>query len=477
MDRALPAYDLILPIYNALMQDEEGEDNFSEWYNSIIEKTGLSDKRYPVKGLNIWPPYGWKLMRNVDEIIRKHFEEKGYNEVYFPTLIPQGQFNKEAEHIKGFSNEVYWVTKGGDDELDEKLVLRPTSETAMYPIFSLWVRSHSDLPLRIFQIVNTFRYETKQTRTFIRVREIHFIEGHTVHATFEDAEGQIADDTEIWKKIAEELAIPYVMGKRPEWDKFPGAFYSIGVDTFLPSGRSLQIATIHQYRDNFSRPYEIVYTDEEGNRQYGHQTTFGISERLIGAIVGIHGDKKGLIIPPSVAPIQVVIVPIPGEGVGEYSRSVEEELKRNGIRTEIDFRDQYTPGWKYNDWEEKGVPIRVEIGKIEVSEQTVTLALRTGGKKKVPRKEIVESVNQVIEEMHDLLKKRAEGKMKGYVREISTIDESRDLMPNSIYWCGSKECADKIEETGKSILGSYDGTGKCIICGKEGKRTIISKKY
>ncbi len=222
------------------MEKEDQEDNFSVWYNEIIEKTGLSDKRYPVKGLNIWPPYGWSLMRNIDEIIRKNFDSKDYKEVNFPTLIPENQFNKEAEHIKGFSNEVYWITHGGEDLLDERLVLRPTSETAMYPIFSLWVRSHADLPLRIYQIVNVFRYETKQTRTFIRVREIHFIEGHTCHEDYESAEKQINDDIEIWKSIADTLALPYIMGKRPDWDKFPGAHYTIGVDTFFPSGRSLQ---------------------------------------------------------------------------------------------------------------------------------------------------------------------------------------------------------------------------------------------
>lgn len=460
-----------------MMQEEEKEDDFSKWYNDIIDKTGLSDKRYPIKGLNVWPPYGWKLMRNIDEVIRKHFESKEYQETNFPTLIPETQFNKEAEHIKGFSDEVYWVTRGGGNDLDENLVLRPTSETAMYPIFSLWVRSHADLPLRVYQIVNTFRYETRQTRTFIRVREIHFIEGHTCHATFEGAESQVRDDSEIWKNLAEEIAVPYIMEKRPEWDKFPGAFYSLGVDTFLPSGRSLQIATIHQYRDNFSRPYEIAYTDEKGERKYVHQTTFGISERLIAAIVGVHGDKKGLVLPPRVAPVQVVIVPIPGDGVSRYVDSISNELMKRGIRVEVDKRDQYTPGWKYNYWEEKGVPLRLDIGKKEAAEKTITLTLRTGGKTKVSRKSLVEEILAALVSIHEKMKEEAQKKMEGYLLEISSLKEANASMPNVVYWCGSKECTETIEKTGKSILGSIEGSGKCIVCGKEGKKTVISKKY
>ncbi len=286
------------------------KENFSEWYNEVIEAAGLVDKRYPVKGMHVWLPYGWQLMRNIDEYFRKVFTEHEHQEVYFPLLIPETEFKKEAEHIEGFENEVYWVTHGGLDPLDVKLVVRPTSETAMYPMFSLWIRSHADLPLRIFQIVNVFRYETKQTRTFIRVREVHFFESHTAHATAEESEEQIKDNIEIWKKVADKLALPYVLVRKTDWDKFPGAAYSIGAETIMPSGRTLQIATIHQYFQNFSKPYGIEYLKEDGTHDYVHQTTFGMSERLVGAIVGIHGDNRGLVLPPEIAPIQVVIVPI-----------------------------------------------------------------------------------------------------------------------------------------------------------------------
>ncbi len=234
-------------------------EDFSEWYNEIVERANLTDKRYPVKGMNVWTPYGWKIMQAIDSHIRQEFDGTDHQEVYFPLLIPEDQFAKEKEHIKGFDAEVFWVTHAGLNPLDVKLLLRPTSETAMYPIFALWVRSHADLPLKTYQIVNTFRYETKQTRAFIRVREIHFFESHTCHADFEDSERQVKEDFDILTRLASRWCLPYKLLKRTDWDKFPGAFYTVGIDTLLPSGKSLQLGSIHQYRQNFSKPYEIKY--------------------------------------------------------------------------------------------------------------------------------------------------------------------------------------------------------------------------
>ena len=232
---------------------EKTAENYNEWYLDIVEKAGLSDKRYPIKGMNVWTPYGWKIMRNIDTYIREEFD-KDHDEVSFPLLIPETEFKKEKDHIKGFDSEVYWVTHAGLDELDVRLVVRPTSETAMYPMFSLWVRSHQDLPLRIYQIVNTFRYETKQTRPFIRVREIHFFESHTCHDTEEDAQDQIEADIEILKSFMKKLCLPYYLLKRTDWDKFPGAHYTVGIDTVVPNLRTLQLGSIHHYRTNFSVP-------------------------------------------------------------------------------------------------------------------------------------------------------------------------------------------------------------------------------
>src|SRR5437867_1852963 len=261
------------------------DEDFSEWYASVIEKAELRDKRYPIKGMDVWLPYGWAIMKRIDQAWREEFDATGHREVNFPLLIPETEFKKEADHVKGFESDVYWVTHGGLNPLDIRLVLRPTSETAMYPMFALWIRSHADLPLKVYQIVSTFRYETKMTRTFLRVREIHFFESHTAHATFEDAQQQIQEDLQIHERLMRRFCLPYIVSKRPDWDKFPGADYSLGADTLLPSGRTLQIATFHQYKDNFSTVYDVKYEDAEGARRYVHQTTDGMSERLVGAVV------------------------------------------------------------------------------------------------------------------------------------------------------------------------------------------------
>ncbi|RLG56449.1 MAG: proline--tRNA ligase, partial [Candidatus Hydrothermarchaeota archaeon] len=244
---------------------------FSEWYNDIIEKAEILDVRYPVKGLYVWYPYGFKIREHVMEIIRKLLDEKGHEEVLFPLLIPEHEFRKEAKHIKGFEDEVYWVTHGGLEPLEVKLALRPTSETAMYPIFKLWIRSHADMPLKVYQIVNTFRYETKHTRPLIRLREITtFKEAHTAHATWEDAEHQVKEAIEIYKKFFDTLGIPYMISRRPDWDKFPGAEYTMAFDTIFPDGRTLQIGTVHNLGQNFSKTFEITFENINGVQEYAY---------------------------------------------------------------------------------------------------------------------------------------------------------------------------------------------------------------
>ncbi|MEM3977349.1 MAG: proline--tRNA ligase, partial [Thermoplasmata archaeon] len=419
---------------------EFSKNEFNEWYNDVIEKTGLVDKRYPVKGMNVWMPYGWSIARRIDEILRELMFSTNHEEVYFPLLIPKDQFAKEEEHIRGFGGEVFWVDRGGDSPLDIPLALRPTSETAMYPIFSLWIRTHADLPLKVFQIVNVFRYETKQTRVFLRVREIHFFEAHTCHRTFEEAENQINEDREIWKKFCDLLALPYILNKRPEWDKFAGADYSIAADTIMPSGRPLQIGTMHNYRQNFSKAYDIKFLDENGKRDYVHQTTFGISERVIGAIVGIHGDDNGLILPPAIAPYQVVIIPIlPSkensnnkieinennkEKILNESRKFYKEISKN-FRVKLDDRDNYTPGYKFYDWEMKGVPLRVEIGQKEIENNEVTIVRRDipkeekNSKRKitVKRDKALEEIEKLLNDVQENLKLRAWKMMYDYIEE------------------------------------------------------------
>jgi len=451
-------------------------ENFGEWYNEIVELANLTDKRYSVKGMNVWTPYGWKIMLLIDGYIRKYFDETGHGEVCFPLLIPETEFSKEKEHIKGFDEEVFWVTHAGLNPLDVRLLLRPTSETAMYSLFSIWIRSHADLPLKVYQLVNVFRYETKQTRAFIRVREIHFFESHTCHATAEDAEAQIREDLEILERFAKHLCLPYRLLKRTEWDKFPGADYTIGIDIMLPSGRSLQIGSIHQYLENFSRPYNIKYEDEKGDHKYVHQTTFGMSERLVGAVVAVHGDDKGIFVPPDIAPFQAVIVPIPAKGlvgsVNEESSKLSKELLNAGIRVHLDLRD-LRPGNKFYDWELKGVPLRLELGPRDIEKKVVTAARRDDGKKvQLSRDCIAEEVMNLLDTISNNLLARAEAELKNNIIDATSLEDLPDKMIR-VGWCGSEECGREIEvSTGRSILGTpidkeADTATKCVVCGKE----------
>ncbi|MEM3513355.1 MAG: proline--tRNA ligase, partial [Thermoplasmata archaeon] len=404
--------------------EHKKEVDVSEWYNEVVEAAGLCDKRYPVKGMNIWLPYGWKIMQLIDRKIREEFDATGHAEVCFPLLIPESEFQKEAEHIKGFSSQVFWVTHAGENPLDIKLVLRPTSETAMYSMFSIWVRSHADLPLKIYQIVNVFRYETKQTRAFIRVREIHFFEAHTCHTDANDSERQIKEDIQIMEKLGKALALPYILHKRPDWDKFAGSVYSLGAD-LLVGEKALQIGTIHQYHENFAKAYNILYEDKDGNHKHAHQTTFGLSERLVGAVVGVHGDNAGLILPPQIAPYQVVIVPVPKkekrELVESYAMEIQKLLADAGVRVHLDLRD-LRPGNKYYDWELKGVPLRIEVGEKEKVEGCVTVVRRdTREKKTIPKDNFVEEIKGLLERVQEDLYAKAEKTLQENIYWIDNI--------------------------------------------------------
>jgi len=463
-------------------------EDFNEWYNEIVELADLCDKRYPIKGMNIWKPYGWKLMNNVDRLIRDEMTNTNHQEVCFPLLIPESFFKKEEEHIEGFGKEVFWVTHAGLNQLEERWLLRPTSETAMYPIFSLWIRSHTDLPLKTFQIVNTFRYETKQTRAFIRVREIHFFEAHTCHVDFLDAERQIKEDKDIADRLLTKLCLPYVFSKRPEWDKFAGAFYTISIDVLMPSGRTLQIGSIHQYRDNFSKPYEISYETEKGDHAFCHQTTYGMSERLLGALIGVHGDNKGLVMPPEVAPIQVVIIPIIFKGkeqtVLQECKTLQEKLLQDRIRSHIDNRD-ITPGNKYYDWELKGVPLRIEIGPRDVEKNELTIARRDILKKKsISLKNAEKAIQTELQSLEKTLYENAKKLLNENMHCVKTIDEAKEKTGIiTLPWCGNKDCALKIENVleGNTLgepIENAECRDLCPVCGGPAKTWMrYAKSY
>ncbi len=457
----------------------------SEWYNEIIEAAEIVDKRYPVKGMNVFPPYGMKLVKLVDSAIRDACDARDFQETQFPLLITRDQLAAEFEHIKGFEGEVFWVTRGGMEPLDVEMALRPTSEAAMYPIFSLWIRTHGDLPLKIYQIVTTYRYETKHTRAFIRDREIHFFEAHTAHATYQDSENQMKEYLGVMKDLCDKLCLPYIVNKRPDWDKFPGARYSLAFDLLLSSGRNMQIGTIHQYGDNFSKNYNIEYTDTEGERQYANQTTYGMSARLIAALIFAHGDDKGLVLPPAIAPIQAVIVPIPGEnpGIDALCKQILSDLKSSGIRVHLDDRESYTPGYKYNDWEMRGVPLRIEIGSKEAAESFLTIIPRDKGKRrKIAVTDLVKQVKNEFDRLQIDLMKKADDIMQSLIKEVDSLENAKSSTGMMrLFWCGERECADKIEEeSGLECLGfpqNFDQEGNCIICGKPGKATFFARTY
>jgi prolyl-tRNA synthetase len=451
---------------------------FIDWYLAVVEAANLSDKRYGVKGMNVWTPYGLKARRNLDRVMIREIEATGSEAVEFPALIAANEFAKEKEHIAGFDAQVYWVTRGGLSELDVPLVLRPTSETAMYPVFALWVRSHKDLPLNVYQIVNTFRYETKTTRPFMRVREIHFFEEHTCQVDEEHATERVRSNLAAFRKMAAALCLPYLSVRRPEWDKFAGAYYSIALDIPVGGNRTLQIGSVHHYRENFSVPYGIEYETADGARRHVHQTTFGLSERLLGAVLAVHGDQKGAVFPSAIAPFEVVIVPIPAAGAEAAVRSAAEDARRRlqdaGRRVYLDTADE-RPGAKYYRWELAGAPLRLEIGRREAEGKSASWADRLGRKGSLTFADLESAVAGRLAEFDRELARRADEAFRAsFVLATTLADLTESPTARWIGWCGQESCGHEVE---KAIDGGLLGTpepdsfapdgapSQCIVCG------------
>jgi len=477
------------------MEEDTGvlprKENFSQWYNEILWRAEIMDVRYPVKGLYVWYPHGFAVRKRAYGMLRD-LMDRDHAETMFPLLIPKTEFMKEAEHIKGFEDEVYWVTHGGRNELDVPLALRPTSETAIYPMYSLWIRSHTDLPLKLYQIVNTFRYETKHTRPLIRLREItSFKEAHTVHATREEAAAQVEVALGLYLEFYDRLRVPVIVSRRPSWDKFPGADYTIAVDTIMPDGKTLQIGTVHMLGDHFSRTYDITYEDANGERQYAYQTCYGISERSIAAVISVHGDDRGLVLPPEVAPIEVVIVPIivgkRRDEVLAAAGALEAELRDAGFAVKLDAREM-RPGAKYYHWEMRGVPLRIEVGPRDIDANTVVAVTRTGKKTTLDRRGVVEGVCSILGEFGEELSRTACQEMAGRITVTSTLEETAEAVKNGVavvHWCGSQDCAEKIEAAvDASIIGSdirsdliAVSDGPCVACGGNGPSALVARTY
>uniref|UniRef100_A0A7J3ZIV6 Proline--tRNA ligase n=1 Tax=Fervidicoccus fontis TaxID=683846 RepID=A0A7J3ZIV6_9CREN len=449
--------------------EKPGPEEFSGWFDSILREAELYDYgRYPVKGVGVWMPYGFALRKNILEIIRKHLDSTGHEEILLPLLIPEDLLVKEEEHIRGFRDEVYWVTHGGVEELDVKYALRPTSETSISLMESYWLSSYKQLPKKYYQIVSVFRYETKATRAMIRLREVtSFKEAHTAHASFEDAERQVFEAVEIYKRIFDELGIPYMVHKRPDWDKFAGALYSIAFDTILPDGRALQIGTVHHLGQAFSKAIDVKVQLKDEKNDYVWQTSYGLSDRVIASVIAIHGDKRGLVLPFKVAPIQVILVPIPGksedatERVYSYVRTLESGLKECNLRVKTDWREDVTPGRKFYEWEQKGVPLRLEVGTRELVGNELIVARRdTLTKTKVSKDRLCEELYALGRDYDESLYKRAWEWFKDRYAKVESIEEARQIISSrrgivELPWCGRDTCGQELERAIEAkVLGS-----------------------
>lgn len=470
------------------MQKEVGitvkkSENFSEWYTQVVVKSGLADYA-PVKGCMIIKPLGYAIWEKIQSIFNQMIKND-VKTVYFPLFIPEKLLKKEAQHFEGFSPEVAWVTYGGKRKLKEKLAIRPTSETIMYAYFSKWIKSWRDLPLRINQWCNVVRWETKATRLFLRTREFLWQEGHTAHATKEEADEEVMKRLNQYKRLIEEyLAIPVVVGKKSESEKFAGALYTTALEALMPDGKALQMGTSHNLGQNFSKIFGIKFFDKEGKERYVWQTSWGISTRLIGALVMVHGDDKGLVLPPRIAPLQVIIVPIyysekEKKSVLEKCRKIEKILRKSGISVSVDDRDQYTPGWKFNEWELRGVPLRIEVGPRDIREDTVVLARRDNGEKiKIKDGKLKEKCIHLLDEIQTALFEKAKKFLEAHTKLARNYEELKEYVKSGNFvkalWCGNEKCEKKIkEETGATLrVIPFNGKvnrGKCIVCKKRAK--------
>jgi len=466
-------------------------ENFDEWYVQVILKSEIADYS-DVSGCMILRPDAYFIWEQIQKITDDNFKKAGIKNVYFPLFIPEKFLVKEKDHVKGFSPEVAWVTHAGDRKLDERLAIRPTSETIMYPSYSKWIRSWRDLPMRYNQWNNVVRWEFKHAIPLLRTREFLWQEGHTVFATEKEA---LAEEDEIigaYKKTTEELlALPGIMGRKTEKEKFAGAVFTTAIEHLLPDGRAVQGPDFHFDGQNFSKAFDITFLDKNKKKQYAWQNTFGMSTREIGVMVAIHGDDKGLVLPPKVAPIQVVIVPIYDsknrEEILKEARKLESELKIK-FRTKLDDREEFSPGFKYNEWELKGVPVRIEIGPKDVKNKRVILVRRdTGKKEEVKINKVIPRIKDLMNEIQKSIFNKASDFLKSNIHKVKTYDELKKVLKRGgiiqACWCGERSCEDKLkDDTGAKIINIPFEQEKifsdCIICSKKAKFIVnIAKSY
>ncbi len=460
------------------------EEDFAKWYTDIVLKAELADYT-DTKGCISIRPYGYAIWENIQKYADNKFKETGIENIYFPVLIPESLLQKEKDHVEGFAPEVAWVTEAGEEKLDERLCIRPTSETIISTMYSKWLSSWRDLPFLYNQWCNVLRWE-KETRPFLRSREFLWQEGHTIHETEEEAIDRTLKMLDIYAGIAENLlAIPVIKGIKTESEKFAGAVSTYTIESMMHDGRALQSATSHYFGQNFSKPFDIKFQDREGNQQYAYQTSWGLSTRLIGGLIMAHGDNRGLKLPPKVAPIQVIIVPIAQhkEGVLEKVYNLNEKLSSK-YRVKVDDRDKYSPGYKFNYWEMKGVPIRIEIGPRDIENNECILVRRDNAEKITVKLEKIDKIiGETLEDIHNSMFNDCKKRMEEKTTIAYNIDEFKENMDTNqgfikAMWCGKEECENKIRElTGaKSRCMPFNQekiSNKCVCCGEPAEKMVI----
>ncbi len=461
--------------------------DFNDWYTQCVIKSGIADYS-PGKGFIILRPYGYAIWENIKEILDDQFKKTGHQNGFLPVLIPESLLTVEKNHFEGFMPEVYWVTKSGNNDLGEKLAVRPTSETLAYYMFSKWISSYRDLPLKLNFWNSALRAEIKSTKPLIRNSEFLWQEGHTAHSNEKEASDEVRMILDLYKMLIEEyLAIPTVSGLKTDKEKFVGANYTTCLESLMPDGKALQMATSHNLAQNFSKPFEIKFLDKDTAEHLVWQTSWGISWRVIGALIMVHGDDKGLILPPKISPTQVIIVPIykdeSKEIVKQKAYELENKLKDSNIRAYTDDRDEYTSGWKFNEWEMKGVPLRVNIGIRDIREEQVELIRRdTRERFYVKEKDLVNETLSILENIQSNMYHLAKNYLVTNTRNATRLDELLSMLDSSggfvaCSWCGKRECEDLVKEKTTADIriipfNTKKNISSCIACRKEGTTEV-----
>lgn len=458
--------------------------DYTKWYTDVCLKSELCDYG-PVKGTMVFRPYGYAIWERIQAEADKRFKAQGVSNAYFPMLIPQAFLMREAEHVEGFAPEVATVTHVGNTELAEKLVLRPTSETIIGNMYSKWISSYRDLPLKLNQWANVVRWE-KTTRPFLRTSEFLWQEGHTVFATAEEANNDALTMLGVYKELANNvLCLPVLTGKKSEKEKFAGAVATYGMEAMMKDGKSLQAGTTHYLGENFAKAFDIKFLDKDGTHKYAFQSSWGISTRLIGAIIMAHGDERGLCLPPPVAPFQAVIIPIgaaKNPEVAQKASALKAELEKAGVRVTLDDRDQ-SPGFKFNHWELRGVPVRIELGARDLASGIVTVCRRDSGEKStMPIDNVAQGTVTLLGEIASNMFEKAKSFTDAHIVPVANLDEMSAALDGGnfcdAYWCGDRECEDKIKQDYSASTRvfhadqSHVGEHKCVCCGKKAKHRI-----